>query len=182
MGYAGESSLPVIIWMGVVPGCLSAEDGLDVATHCKSLLFARDIDDVHVKIRESEVSAGPPVPRCTSPSSNATACAQGPFSTSVSPSAPKLPRPSRQRHLPPWQPWQDLPRQRQTRRLPNSNKLGCLMSFLQSRSSWSPWPKSSRNAESRGIGRTVLDCRSHIYVDSSRHCLIQIRQPSHRLV
>ena len=47
--------------MGVVPGSLSAEDGVEVATHCKSILSACNIDDVHVEIRESEVirSAGP---------------------------------------------------------------------------------------------------------------------------
>ncbi|THH15856.1 hypothetical protein EW146_g4700 [Bondarzewia mesenterica] len=60
MGYAGESSPPVIVWIGVVPGSLSAEEGVEVATHCKSILSAHDID-VHVEIRESMVirSAGP---------------------------------------------------------------------------------------------------------------------------
>ncbi|KAG8751901.1 hypothetical protein FRC14_007526 [Serendipita sp. 396] len=56
MGYAGESSPPVIIWMGAVPGSLSAEDGIEVATHCKSILSAHNIDDVHVEIRESVVT------------------------------------------------------------------------------------------------------------------------------
>jgi hypothetical protein len=37
MGYAGESSPPAIVWVGVVPGSLFAEDGVEVATHCKSL-------------------------------------------------------------------------------------------------------------------------------------------------
>ncbi|KAH9966163.1 hypothetical protein BGW80DRAFT_1254817 [Lactifluus volemus] len=50
--------------MGVVPGSLSAEDGVEIATHCKSTLSAHDIDDVHVEIRESVVicsaSPGPP--------------------------------------------------------------------------------------------------------------------------
>ncbi|KIL61719.1 hypothetical protein M378DRAFT_82158, partial [Amanita muscaria Koide BX008] len=61
MGYAGESSPPVIVWMGVVPGSISAKDGVDVATHCKRILSAHDIDDVHVEIRELEVirSANP---------------------------------------------------------------------------------------------------------------------------
>jgi hypothetical protein len=84
MGYAGESSPPVIIWMGVVPGSLSAEDGVEVATRCKSILLAHDIDDVHVEIRESEVirSAGPKMYKPV-PTSNATARAREPFSTAL---------------------------------------------------------------------------------------------------
>ena len=56
MGYAGVPSPPVILWIGVVPGSLSAEDGVEVATHCKGILSAHDINDVHVEIRESVVS------------------------------------------------------------------------------------------------------------------------------
>ncbi|KAG8816620.1 hypothetical protein FRC19_011909 [Serendipita sp. 401] len=56
MGYAGESSPLVIIWMGAVPGSLSAEDGIEVTTHCKSILSAHNIGDVHVEIRESVVT------------------------------------------------------------------------------------------------------------------------------
>ncbi|KAG8744520.1 hypothetical protein FRC10_009972 [Ceratobasidium sp. 414] len=61
VGYAGEASPPVIVWVGVVSGSLSAEDGVEVATRCKSILSAHHIDDVHVEIRQSEVtrSAGP---------------------------------------------------------------------------------------------------------------------------
>jgi hypothetical protein len=85
MGYAGElSSPPVIIWMGVVPGSLSAGDGVEVATHCRGILSAHGIDDVHVEIRESEVT------RCAGskmykpvPTSNATARAREPFSTAL---------------------------------------------------------------------------------------------------
>ncbi|GBE77162.1 hypothetical protein SCP_0100340 [Sparassis crispa] len=84
MGYAGESSPPIIVWIGVVPGSLSAEDDVEVATHCKSILSAHDIDDVHVEIRESEVirSAGPKMykPVLTS---NATTRAREPFSTAL---------------------------------------------------------------------------------------------------
>ncbi|KAI0002172.1 hypothetical protein BJV74DRAFT_882269 [Russula compacta] len=57
MRHAGESSPPVIVWMGVVPGSLSAKDGVEVATQCKSILSAHDIGDVHVEIRESEVDS-----------------------------------------------------------------------------------------------------------------------------
>ncbi|KAG2078877.1 hypothetical protein BDR04DRAFT_1137768 [Suillus decipiens] len=61
MGYADDSSPPIIIWMGVVPGSLSAQHGIEVATCCKSILSAHDIEEVHIEIRESEVihSAGP---------------------------------------------------------------------------------------------------------------------------
>lgn len=86
MGNAGESSSsPVIIWMGVVPGSLSAEDGIAVATHCRGILSAHGIDDVHVEIRESEVtrSAGPKLYKPV-PTSNATARAREPFSTALS--------------------------------------------------------------------------------------------------
>ncbi|KAN0135417.1 hypothetical protein V8E53_006696 [Lactarius tabidus] len=84
MGYAGECSPPAIVWIGVLPGSLSAEDGVEVATHCKSILSASNINDVHVDIRESEVfrSAGPKMykPALTS---NATARAREPFSTAL---------------------------------------------------------------------------------------------------
>ena len=33
MGYTGESSPPVIVWMGVVSGSLSAKEGVKVATY-----------------------------------------------------------------------------------------------------------------------------------------------------
>ncbi|KAF8580289.1 hypothetical protein K439DRAFT_1637167 [Ramaria rubella] len=38
MGYVDEPSRPVILWMGVVHGSLSARDGIEVATHCKGLV------------------------------------------------------------------------------------------------------------------------------------------------
>ncbi|KAG7446143.1 uncharacterized protein BT62DRAFT_932507 [Guyanagaster necrorhizus] len=84
MGYVDESSPPVIIWMGVVPGSLSAKDGVEVATHCKNILSAYNINDVHVEIRESEISysAGPKMYRPFS-TYNATAQAQEPFSTAL---------------------------------------------------------------------------------------------------
>ena len=84
MGYTGKSSPPIFVWMGIVPGSLSAEDGIQVATHCKSILSAHNINDVHVEIRESEVI------RSTSPTTykrflatNATAWVREPFSTAL---------------------------------------------------------------------------------------------------
>ena len=60
MGYASESSPPVIVWIGVVPGSLTAEKGVEVATQCRNILSAYNID-IHVEIRELVVmrSAGP---------------------------------------------------------------------------------------------------------------------------
>ena len=84
MGYATDSSPPVIVWMGVVPGSLSAEEGIKVATHCKSILSAHDIDDVHVEIRESVVvrSAGPQLYKPAS-MYDSTARVREPFSTAL---------------------------------------------------------------------------------------------------
>jgi len=84
MGYAGDSSPPVIVWMGVLPGTLSAEDGIEVATRCKEILSAHAIDDVHVEIRESEVThfAGPKMYKPVF-TSNPTVQAREPFSTAL---------------------------------------------------------------------------------------------------
>jgi len=60
MRYASDSSPPVIVWIGVVPWSLTAEKGVEVATQCRSILSAYNIN-IHVEIRESVVmrSAGP---------------------------------------------------------------------------------------------------------------------------
>src|SRR6266852_597688 len=60
----------------------TAEDGVEVATRCRSILSAHDIDDVHVEIRESEVirSAKLFKPAATS---NPTVRAREPFSTAL---------------------------------------------------------------------------------------------------
>jgi len=83
MGYASESSPPVIVWIGVVPGSLTAEKGVEVATQCRNILSAYNID-IHVEIRESVVlrSAGPKMyePVLTS---DPTARAREPFSTAL---------------------------------------------------------------------------------------------------
>ncbi|KAL4071585.1 hypothetical protein V8B97DRAFT_2042554 [Scleroderma yunnanense] len=84
IGFTGDLSPPAIVWMGVCPGSLSAEAGVEVATHCKGLLSAHGIDDIHIEIRESEVfcSAGPKMykPVCTF---NPTVRACEPFSTAL---------------------------------------------------------------------------------------------------
>ncbi|KAH9986587.1 hypothetical protein BJV77DRAFT_965122 [Russula vinacea] len=62
----GESSAPVILWIGVIPKSLSGDDGVIVASKCRELLVEFNITDVDVEIRESVVtrsanlrSAGP---------------------------------------------------------------------------------------------------------------------------
>lgn len=56
-----ESSAPIILWIGVVPTSLSADDGIAVASKCQELLHQYDIVDIEVEIRESIVT------RSTSP-------------------------------------------------------------------------------------------------------------------
>lgn len=74
--------LPAILWVGVLPGTLTAEAGVDVAIQCKNILSAKGIDDVHVELRESEVfhcaRLYKPVPTFL-----ATARVIEPFSTAV---------------------------------------------------------------------------------------------------
>jgi len=55
IGDVGESSAPVILWIGVMPASLSANDGALVASKCQELLVRYDIPDVDVEIRESVV-------------------------------------------------------------------------------------------------------------------------------
>ncbi|KAI0250099.1 hypothetical protein BJV78DRAFT_1347568 [Lactifluus subvellereus] len=61
IGYIGESSAPIIIWIGVLPTSLSGDYGVVVVSKCLELLRENDIADVEVEIRESVVtrSAGP---------------------------------------------------------------------------------------------------------------------------
>ncbi|KDN36430.1 hypothetical protein RSAG8_10822, partial [Rhizoctonia solani AG-8 WAC10335] len=58
IGTADESSPPVIIWIGVIPGSLSAERGIEVAVHCRSILtnHTSTLDDIHIEIRASQVT------------------------------------------------------------------------------------------------------------------------------
>ncbi len=53
IGNAGESSAPVILWIGVMPASLSGDDGIVVASKCRELLVESNITDVDVEIRES---------------------------------------------------------------------------------------------------------------------------------
>lgn len=56
ISYVEDASLSsVVLWIGVKPGSLSYNDGIDVALRCKELLLDYSIDDVHVEIRESEL-------------------------------------------------------------------------------------------------------------------------------
>ncbi|GBE84426.1 predicted protein [Sparassis crispa] len=61
IGNSGESSAPIILWIGVMPASLSGDDGVVVASKCRELLVEYDIVDVDVEIRESVVTrwAGP---------------------------------------------------------------------------------------------------------------------------
>ena len=52
----GESSAPVILWIGVIPKSLSGDDGVIVASKCRELLVEFNITDVDVEIRESVVT------------------------------------------------------------------------------------------------------------------------------
>jgi hypothetical protein len=55
IGYADEPSHPAIIWIGVHPSSLLAKTSIEIAVHCKHLLSAHRVNNVHVKICESEV-------------------------------------------------------------------------------------------------------------------------------
>lgn len=55
IGYDGESSAPVILWIGVIPASLSRGDGIIVAHMCRDILEEYGITDVDVEIRESVV-------------------------------------------------------------------------------------------------------------------------------
>lgn len=56
IGFAEDSVFPVVVWIGVMPGTLSREDGFAVANECKQVLVAKKIHDVEVEIRESVVT------------------------------------------------------------------------------------------------------------------------------
>jgi hypothetical protein len=56
IGYDGEPSAPVILWIGVIPVSLSGGDGIIVAHRCREILEEYRITDVDVEIRESVVT------------------------------------------------------------------------------------------------------------------------------
>jgi hypothetical protein len=56
IGYDGEPSAPVILWIGVTPASLSSGDGIFAAHKCREILEEYGITDVDVEIRESVVT------------------------------------------------------------------------------------------------------------------------------
>ncbi|KAN0109281.1 hypothetical protein V8E52_009465 [Russula decolorans] len=81
---AFKSSSNVVLWIGVKPGSLSYEQGIEVALQCKRLLLEYGINDVDVEIRQSEVirSAGPQLLQYTF-HIDPTVDAREPFSTTL---------------------------------------------------------------------------------------------------
>jgi len=51
-----DSSSSVILWIGVMPGSLSGDDGVVVASKCLDILRRNNVADVEVEIRESTVT------------------------------------------------------------------------------------------------------------------------------
>ncbi|KAK0458222.1 uncharacterized protein EV420DRAFT_1544249, partial [Desarmillaria tabescens] len=84
IGNSGESSAPVILWIGVMPASLSGNDGVVVASKCRELLVESNIADVDVEIRESVVtrSAGPKLLTSTY-SSDSTVDVREPLTTTL---------------------------------------------------------------------------------------------------
>ncbi|KAG8980698.1 hypothetical protein FRB90_007531 [Tulasnella sp. 427] len=78
IGIVGEPAAPVIIWVGVEPGSLSAERGIEVAVGLRALLLQSGIED----IRESMVATFAKLykPALTS---NPTVQVREPFSTAL---------------------------------------------------------------------------------------------------
>jgi len=84
IGNVGESSAPIVIWIGVMPLSLSHRDGIIVASKCRELVLEHGISDVDVEIRESVVtrSAGPKL-LASSYSSDTLAYVKEPITTSI---------------------------------------------------------------------------------------------------
>jgi len=55
IGFVGECTAPVVLWIGVTPDTLSHGDGQIVAKACKELLAVHNINDIEVEIREANV-------------------------------------------------------------------------------------------------------------------------------
>jgi hypothetical protein len=51
IGYDGEYSAPVILWIGVIPTSPSSGDGIIVARMCREILEEYRITDVGVEFR-----------------------------------------------------------------------------------------------------------------------------------
>ncbi|THU83806.1 hypothetical protein K435DRAFT_420482 [Dendrothele bispora CBS 962.96] len=82
IGYAGDSAPPAIVWIGVLPGTLTSEIGVNIAIDCQGILASHGINDVHVELRESEVFRSAKLYKPV-PSSFATVRVIEPFSTAV---------------------------------------------------------------------------------------------------
>lgn len=82
IGIVNESAAPVIIWVGVEPGSLSAKRGLEVAVGLRAFLLENGIEDVHVEIRESVVTALAKMYK-PAPTSNPTVQVREAFSTAL---------------------------------------------------------------------------------------------------
>ncbi|CCM06263.1 uncharacterized protein FIBRA_08513 [Fibroporia radiculosa] len=82
IGIVGQSSPPAIIFIGVNPGSLSHELGIEVAVHCRNILIQNGIDDVHVEIRDSEFTQAAMLYK-PAISANPAAMLREPFSTSL---------------------------------------------------------------------------------------------------
>ncbi|KAI0365795.1 hypothetical protein BV20DRAFT_713566 [Pilatotrama ljubarskyi] len=82
IGVVGRPSPPAVILVGVQPRSLSAEEGIQVALRCRSILVEHGISDVHVDIRESQSTLNASLYR-PALSSNPAARLRKPFSTSL---------------------------------------------------------------------------------------------------
>ena len=82
IGIAGKPYPPAFILVGVNPGTLSAELGIKVAVHCRSILLQNDIDDIHVIICESKFTRSATMYK-PAISANPTAIVREPFSTTL---------------------------------------------------------------------------------------------------
>ncbi|KAF9778336.1 hypothetical protein BJ322DRAFT_1092735 [Thelephora terrestris] len=82
IGIAGKPSPPAFILVGVNPGTLSAELGIEVAVHCHSILLQNDIDDIHVIICESKFTRSATMYK-PAISANPAAIVREPFSTTL---------------------------------------------------------------------------------------------------
>jgi len=56
IGYSGSHADPVVLWIGVVPGSLASQTGLEIALGCRSELMHADLN-VHCEIREATVKS-----------------------------------------------------------------------------------------------------------------------------
>ncbi|OJA10214.1 hypothetical protein AZE42_05511 [Rhizopogon vesiculosus] len=82
IGIAGQPSPSAFILVGVNHGTLSAELGIEVAVHCRSILLQNNIDDMHVIICESKFTRSAMMYK-PAISANPTAIVRKPFSTTL---------------------------------------------------------------------------------------------------